>query len=47
MSGAAISKYLFMLKYFPNRYKTHNMCNKAVDTYLFVFDYIPNCYKSQ
>ena len=36
-----------ILKFVPDTYKNHKMCNQAVDNYEDALEYPPDCYKTQ
>ena len=40
MYDKALSKDLFMLKYYHDRYKTQEICDKAVDDFLPALKYV-------
>ena len=42
MCDKVVSKELIMLKYYPNRYKTQKMCEKAVHTCLSALKFVPD-----
>ena len=42
MCDKAVFKDLFMLKYYFDRYKTQEMCDKAVDVFLTTLKFIPD-----
>ena len=35
-----------MLKYCPDKCKTHKICDEAVDSYLLALKFVPNCFVS-
>ena len=42
MCDKAFPKGSFMLKYFLDKYKTKEMCDKAVDNFLRILKFVPN-----
>ena len=44
MCDKIVSGDLFMLKYFLDRYKTQEMCDKAADAFLPPLKFVPDWY---
>lgn len=40
MCDQVVSEYPFLLNYCPDRYKTHEMCNKALDLCLLAIKFV-------
>ena len=45
MCNRAIIENGGTLKSVPNRYKTHEMCNKAVNNYIHALEIVPDLYR--
>ena len=42
LCNKVVSKETFMLKYCHDKYKTHEICDKAVDSYLLALKFVPD-----
>ena len=42
MCGRIVSDGLFSIRYFPDQYKTQQMCNEALDDCLAALKFVPD-----
>ena len=47
MCKHAVKKFLYLLRYVPDKYKTQQMCDKAILENVGPLKSVPDCYKSQ
>ena len=44
MYDEVVFKERFILTYYPDRYKTQEMCDKAVDSFLLPLEFVLHCF---
>ena len=47
MCKHSVKKFLYLLRYVPDEYKTQQMCDKAILENVGPLKSVPDCYKNQ